>query len=188
MGILHAIRTAGGLKGLGLEKAHLGVLVVMAFFEDDETGDCWPSCRTIGAWSGQNKCRVATRRTELERMGYITEIRGKRVETGTAVRKYWAFNNEIFPKVEMQQALATKCKMQHDLHYIELKREEELSKVMGLVTDSPFPGVEEEDGEEEGQLPPSYSPVGTTVAPSVPEASSGEEGLALARGGSIGPG
>jgi hypothetical protein len=99
-GVMHAIRLAGGLKGLGLEKAHFGVLMVMAFFEDDETGDCWPSCRTIGAWSGQNKSRTSTRRTELETMGYIIEDRPKRVERGTAFRKYWKFNEEIFPKVQ----------------------------------------------------------------------------------------
>jgi Helix-turn-helix domain len=176
-GVMDAIRKAGGLKPLRLEKRHLGVLMVLAYFEDDVTGDCWPCCKTIGQLAGQDHSRVATNRTELERLGYIVEDRERRKDNGKN-RKYWLFNEQVFPKVgvancKMQQVGVANCKMQQELHCTTLhNKEERISKAM----DAPFPLVDQ-DEEEESQEAPAYEPVGTTVAiaPEVPEASSREE-------------
>jgi hypothetical protein len=164
-GIVHAIRQAGGLAGLGLAKRHFGVLIVMAFFESDLTGDCWPSCRIIGVLAGQHKSRVATNRTQLERMGYIIEDRPRRVEKGTAVRKYWLWNEEVFPKVP-----TTKCntsevgenqklqhegrgqlqhegsqKLQHEINRTEVNERE----ISNAINDFPSSSLLEQAGEED---------------------------------------
>jgi hypothetical protein len=183
-GIMDAIRKAGGLAGLGLRTSHFGVLIVMADYENEVTGDCWPSCKTIAKESGQNKSWAATLRAEIERKGYIIEIRERRVEKGTMVRKYWRWNEQVFPKVRISQTNTRVQPDQHDrqpdqheLHCTALQEEEEGSKAIDSLTCPPSAGRVGGD-EEESQEAPAYEPVGTAVAnaPSVPEARSRQEG------------
>jgi hypothetical protein len=136
-GIMNAIRKAGGLKALKMEKRHFGVLMVMAYFEDDVTGDCWPSCKTIGLFADQDRDRVATNRTELEKKGYIIEDQPRRRYQGNAPIKYWLWNEDVFPKVRIaicNTLLTTRVangEMQHELHCTALhKKEERISKVI----------------------------------------------------------
>jgi hypothetical protein len=172
-GVMHGIRLAGGLEGLGLAKRHLGVLMVMAYFEDEVTGDCGPSAKMIGQLAGQNKSRVATNRTELEKMGLIIEIRDRRIQVAMKIRKFWRWNEQVFPKMKItncNRAVAN-GEMQHLLHCTTLQEEEErISKVI----DFPFLSQVLEEEEEEGQAPPEYVPVSTelAIARPVPGASS----------------
>jgi hypothetical protein len=201
-GIMDAIRKAGSLKGLGLEKRHFGVLMVLAFFEDDVTGDCWPSCKTIGLWAGQDGHRVSTNRTQLESLGYIMEDVPRRKDDGKN-RKYWLFNEHVFPRMrvancemppgedvadcnahsgedvafcKLQEGYVANGKMQQDIHCTALHKKEERSKAIDYFACPPSAG--QVGDEEESQEAPAYVPVGTTVAnaPSVPEAPPRQEG------------
>lgn len=172
-GILDGIRRAGGLEAMGLKRGHLGVLIGLAYFENDLTGDCWPSCKRIALLTGYCRGRVSTLRTELERMGYIIEDLDRRQEIYWHERKYWKFNEEVFPRVMQDPKCYTKQvdentdqdgEMLHEARpgKFEMLHESELNETKGEETNgSEFlhsvPVQQDED--EPGQDDPVYVPV-----------------------------
>jgi hypothetical protein len=96
-GIKDGVRRRGGLRAMGLKAQHLLVLIALADYEDDATGQCNPCSKTIGIENDQHHQRVRVLWGQLRRWGFIREL--KRVQVATVGDSiYWAFNEEVFPK------------------------------------------------------------------------------------------
>jgi hypothetical protein len=163
-GIKSAIRKAGGLNSLNLKKSHLLVLLALADYENDDTGECFPCSETIGLENDQDESRVRTYWGQLRKMGYLIELYRLPSPRGVGKIIYWAFNEQIFPKVCIANRNIEgeiNCKSQHDpsLKENEMKKRK-ISKVNNSNSNSGsrISWREEEEGsrEEDGQSPPMY--------------------------------